>query len=188
MNPSTPNTPNAPHAASPPSRTADAATITGRFGPFSIISYDDIVLASGWTTELEALCAVISPQLRPPKLRVRRDLGAVTRSVQAYDGGDLDAIDDIEVQQRSGPFREQVWQTLRAIPAGVALTYSEVAAKAGSPRAVRAAGSACATNPSALFVPCHRVIGSNGALRGFGYGLQLKAALLAHESRDPSDP
>lgn len=162
-------------------KTADATTFEGRFGPFSIISDGDVVLASGWTEDLERLRAFIAPALRPDELRVRPELGQVTKAVAAYDEGDLGAIDAIEVDHRSGPFIEQAWRLLRAIPPGAPLTYSELAAKAGRPRAIRAAGTACATNPSALFVPCHRVVASNGALHGFGYGLKLKAALLAHE-------
>ncbi len=78
-------------------------------------------------------------------------------------------------------FTLRVWAVLRAIPRGQVLTYAEVAAAAGSPRAAGAAGSACADNPLPLFVPCHRVVGAGGALGGYTGGLPWKRALLALE-------
>jgi methylated-DNA-[protein]-cysteine S-methyltransferase len=75
----------------------------------------------------------------------------------------------------------KVWEVLRAIPYGQTLTYTILATKAGRSRAPRAAGAACALNPVPLIVPCHRAVGSNGSLRGFGGGLAMKEALLAME-------
>src|SRR5262249_48325435 len=79
------------------------------------------------------------------------------------------------------PFRRSVWNTIANIPFGETLTYADVAAISGAPNAYRAAGSACGANPIAIVVPCHRVVGSDGGLHGFGGGLNTKDWLLAHE-------
>ena len=151
-------------------------------GPFTAVVDDDgAVLASGWTAELDELVPLIHPTLRPAELR-RGELGAVGDAVVAYHGGDLSAIDDVPVRQRSGAFLEHAWDVLRTVPAGAPLTYTEYAAKSGRPAAVRGAASACARNAAALFVPCHRVVRTDGSLGGFRWGLEVKRALLAHES------
>ena len=150
-------------------------------GPFTAVVDDDAVLASGWTAELDELVPLIHPTLRPADLR-RGELGAVGDAIVAYHGGDLSAIDDAPVRQRSGAFLEHAWEILRSVPAGAPVTYTEYAAKAGRPAAVRAAASACARNATALFVPCHRVVRTDGSLGGFRWGLPVKQALLAHEA------
>lgn len=79
------------------------------------------------------------------------------------------------------PFQERVWQALRAIPYGETRTYGQIAAAVGNPRACRAVGMANHQNPILLAVPCHRVVGANGGLVGYGAGLDMKEALLALE-------
>lgn len=107
----------------------------------------------------------------------------VAEAVARYAAGEPGALDDVPVAQPGGPFQQRAWAAMRAIPAGGTLTYAELAIAAGSPAAVRAAGSACARNLVAPFVPCHRVLRSGGALGGYYYGLDVKRALLAHEAR-----
>ena len=151
-------------------------------GPFTaVVDADGAVLASGWTAELDDLVPLIHPTLRPADLR-QDELGAVGDAIVAYHGGDLSAIDDVPVRQRSGAFLEHAWDVLRTVPAGAPVTYTEYAAKSGRPAAVRAAASACARNAAALFVPCHRVLRTDGTLGGFRWGLDVKRALLDHES------
>lgn len=158
------------------------ATCDTPFGPFTAVVDDDgAVLASGWTARLDELLPQVHPALRPAAL-VEGDLGAVGEAVRAYHDGDLSAIDGVPVRQRSGAFLEHAWDVLRAVPAGAPVTYTEYAAKAGRPAAVRAAASACARNAAALFVPCHRVLRSDGTLGGFRWGTDLKRNLLTHES------
>jgi methylated-DNA-[protein]-cysteine S-methyltransferase len=110
-------------------------------------------------------------------------LEPVVRAVERYVGGDVTALDDVPVEQPGGPFFQRAWAAMRAIPAGSTATYTELAAAAGNPLAVRAAGSACARNLVAPFVPCHRVLrsGGKGALGGYYFGLDAKRALLTHE-------
>ncbi|WP_249669281.1 methylated-DNA--[protein]-cysteine S-methyltransferase [Cellulomonas hominis] len=108
---------------------------------------------------------------------------AVADAVARYADGDVAALDGVPVEQPGGPFQQRAWLAMRAIAPGGTVTYAELALAAGSPTAVRAAGSACARNLVAPFVPCHRVLRSGGALGGYYYGLDVKRALLAHESR-----
>ena len=88
---------------------------------------------------------------------------------------------DLEVAPHGTPFQQSVWKTLLEIPYGETWSYGELAAKLGKPNASRAVGRANGTNPVALVIPCHRVIGANGTLTGYGGGLDRKRALLALE-------
>ena len=157
-------------------------TLTTPLGPFTTVVDDDgAVLASGWTASLDALLPQVHPSLRPAEL-VEGDLGDAGTAVLAYHDGDLSAIDDVPVRQRSGEFLEHAWDVLRTVPAGAPVTYTEYAAKSGRPAAVRAAAAACARNAAALFVPCHRVLRTDGTLGGFRWGVDVKRRLLDHES------
>jgi len=111
-----------------------------------------------------------------------RDPGGLTSAMRAYFKGDIDAIDRLPVDRTVGtPFQKSVWRALRKIPKGKTITYAELARRIGKPRAVRAAGLANGQNPISIVVPCHRVIGSNGTLTGYGGGLPRKKWLLEHE-------
>jgi len=119
----------------------------------------------------------------PADARLRSAATAgVNEALEAYADGDVDALTAVRVDQPGSPFQQECWSAMRGIRAGVVVTYGELAARAGRPRAHRAAGSACARNAVAPFVPCHRVVASDGSLGGYGYGLDVKHALLAHES------
>lgn len=93
---------------------------------------------------------------------------------------------DIPVRTKGTPFQEKVWAALCRIPYGETRTYGEIAVEAGSPKGARAVGMACDRNPVMLFIPCHRVVGSTGALVGFGGGLDVKEYLLAMEKGNAS--
>lgn len=108
--------------------------------------------------------------------------GPVADAVAAYGDGDLSALDAVPVAQPGGPFHQLAWRALRAVPAGSTTSYTGLAAAAGRATAVRAAGSSCARNLIALFVPCHRVLRSDGTLGGYLYGLHVKERLLRHEN------
>jgi methylated-DNA-[protein]-cysteine S-methyltransferase len=158
------------------------STLDTRLGPFTAVVDDSgAVLASGWTAALDDLLPLIHPTLRPDA-PVEGDLGPVGDAITRYHDGDLSAIDDVPVRQRSGGFLEHAWAVLRTVPAGAPVTYTEYAAKSGRPAAVRAAASACARNAAALFVPCHRVLRTDGTLGGFRWGVEVKQRLLDHES------
>ena len=106
--------------------------------------------------------------------------GAVTR-LRRYFAGETAALDDQPLDPIGTAFQRAVWSALRRIPAGATRSYAELARAIGRPRAVRAVGAANGANPLALFVPCHRVIASDGSLHGYGGGLDRKRWLLAHE-------
>ena len=106
--------------------------------------------------------------------------GAIGRLAEYFDGR-LDALDDVEVELNGTAFQQRVWKALRGIRAGSTSTYAALAAGVGAPSAVRAVGAANGANPVAVIVPCHRVIGSNGRLTGYGGGLDRKEWLLRHE-------
>ncbi|MFB9907291.1 methylated-DNA--[protein]-cysteine S-methyltransferase [Allokutzneria oryzae] len=162
--------------------TAYAATVDTPIGPFTAITAEDgVVLASGWTGAVDDLLVVISPSLRPSEVTPRAELGVVTKAILDYHAGQLDAVADVPVRQRSGEFREHAWNVLRTVPAGKPVTYADYAALAGRPQAVRAAASACARNAAALFVPCHRVLRTGGGIGGFRWGVEAKRWLLDHE-------
>jgi len=82
---------------------------------------------------------------------------------------------------RGSAFQQRVWQALQQIPPGQTLSYSELATRIGAPKAVRAVASACAANPLAVAVPCHRAVRSDGGLAGYRWGLERKRALLKRE-------
>jgi methylated-DNA-[protein]-cysteine S-methyltransferase len=100
--------------------------------------------------------------------------------MRRYNDGDIDALDEAPILQHGPDFRMRAWAAMRTIPAGEVLTYGDLASHAGNPGAARAAGTACALNTVMLFVPCHRIVASNG-IGGYAYGLEFKRALLLHE-------
>lgn len=161
-------------------------------GPFTLVVDGDAVLASGWTDDADALLALVHPRLRPGTTRPAgaSDAGAqgAVAAVAAYYAGDLDAPARVPVRQQSADFRTHVWEVLRTIEPGEVVTYADVSARAGKPGAARAAAGACAMNAAALFVPCHRVVRSDGSLGGFRYGTVLKDRLLAREASASTPP
>ena len=105
----------------------------------------------------------------------------VLARLEAYFAGDLASIDGIPVESAGTPFQRRVWRALRKVPAGQTWTYARLAARIGHPAAVRAVGAANGLNPVSIAVPCHRLVGSDGSLTGYGGGLHRKAWLLRHE-------
>jgi O-6-methylguanine DNA methyltransferase len=105
----------------------------------------------------------------------------IRRALDAYFDGDFAALDDIRVATGGTMFQRAVWKALRGIEPGTTKTYGQLAAELGRPMASRAVGAANGANPIAIVVPCHRVIGSNGALTGYAGGLPRKQWLLGHE-------
>ena len=118
-----------------------------------------------------------------------RDDGALAEPIaqlEAYFAGELREF-DLELAPRGTPFQLSVWHALAEIPYGETTSYAALAEHIGRPKACRAVGAANGANPLPIVLPCHRVIGSNGALVGFGGGLDVKAALLDAERRRVSD-
>jgi methylated-DNA-[protein]-cysteine S-methyltransferase len=114
-------------------------------------------------------------ELQQARLPVQR------RALEAYFDGRIDALEGLEVDVGGTTFQSSVWRALRSVKPGRTASYADIARRIGKPAAVRAVGLANGSNPVSLIVPCHRVIGSNGSLTGYGGGLDRKRWLLAHE-------
>jgi methylated-DNA-[protein]-cysteine S-methyltransferase len=117
----------------------------------------------------------------PGEPHANGSLDAVRAVLAQYFGGDVAALDTVGVELKGTAFQVRVWKALRGIPAGTTISYQDLARRIGEPAAVRAVGAANGANPVAVIVPCHRVIGADGSLTGYGGGLQRKQWLLSHE-------
>lgn len=152
------------------------------FGELSVLvtPADGVVRASGFRRVADLAMGMA----HPPSGRDWEfgDMPQVDDVLGRWLAGDGDALRDVPVEQPGGPFFQEVWRAMREIPGGTTISYQELAADAGRPRAMRAAGTACARNGVSPFVPAHRVVKSGGQLGRYGRdGEGLKAALLAHE-------
>ena len=144
--------------------------------------------ALGWTDGHVRMERHLRRLAAPTHVTITRapDPGGLTTALLAYFAGDLTAIDDLPVALDGTDFQRTVWRALREIPCGETWSYLDLARRIGNPAAVRAVGLANGANPIGVVIPCHRVIGSNGTLTGYGGGLERKRWLLAHERRAPS--
>ncbi|CAB4714300.1 MAG: methylated-DNA--[protein]-cysteine S-methyltransferase [Actinobacteria bacterium] len=110
-----------------------------------------------------------------------KSIPVISQLINDYFDGDLNAINAIKVRQPGASFSQAAWKVMRKVSAGKVISYSDLADKAGSSAAVRAAGSACANNAIMLVVPCHRIVKTGGALGNYAYGVDKKEWLLSHE-------
>ncbi|MBW8812404.1 MAG: methylated-DNA--[protein]-cysteine S-methyltransferase [Caulobacterales bacterium] len=140
---------------------------------------DGVLRAFNWTDYEPQMLAWIAK--RYPKVSLVEGEGPLRAAFAAYFAGQVDAFEDVAWEGVGTAFQRRVWQELCAIPAGETISYATLAQRIGRPTAVRAVGLANGSNPVALIVPCHRVIGSNGSLTGYGGGLHRKRWLLQHE-------
>ncbi|HJV91109.1 MAG TPA: methylated-DNA--[protein]-cysteine S-methyltransferase [Holophagaceae bacterium] len=132
-------------------------------------------LEDRWRRDLKVRHGADLP-LEPARGRSR-----AAEALEAYFAGDLTALDALPVEPGGTAFQRAVWSALREIPPGTRLTYAQIAARLGRPAALRAVGHANGANPISLVIPCHRLVGADGSLTGYGGGLDRKAWLLAHE-------
>jgi methylated-DNA-[protein]-cysteine S-methyltransferase len=134
----------------------------------------------------DAVCHVLfengkyGPATREGWTRDANAVRAAREQLLAYFAGER-RVFDLPLRPAGTPFQLQVWEALREIPFGATRSYSDVARRIGSPKSVRAVGAANGRNPLPIIVPCHRVIGSNGTMTGFGGGIPVKQFLLVHE-------
>jgi methylated-DNA-[protein]-cysteine S-methyltransferase len=139
------------------------------------------------TSDDGSLCGVFMHEQRHlkriPATYVRDDLGLAyaVEQLNAYFAGELRDF-DLPLKMRGTEFQRRVWAALREIPYGETISYGELARWVGNPKASRAVGLANGRNPVAIVVPCHRVIGADGSLTGYGGGLERKVWLLEHEA------
>jgi methylated-DNA-[protein]-cysteine S-methyltransferase len=160
-------------------------------GSFTVVADGDgRLVAAGWTDD--ATDGRMAGRLRIFASRCDAEFvrasnpGGLSAALAAYFAGDLAAIEKLPVSESAGtPFQRSVWRALRGIPCGESRSYGDIAREIGRPSAVRAVGLANGSNPICIVVPCHRVIGSNGKLVGYGGGVERKRWLLTHEKHAP---
>jgi len=155
-------------------------TLKTPVGALSLISREHILIAAGFTSQ-DKLLASISKQERQLESKKVNQIPIITDLVSDYFDGDLRALDGIKVDQEGEKFSQSAWRVMRKVSPGKTISYADLAKRAGSDDAVRAAGSACARNLIALVVPCHRIVKTGGALGNYAYGLRYKEWLLKHE-------
>jgi methylated-DNA-[protein]-cysteine S-methyltransferase len=148
-----------------------------------VVDREGRLQAVEWADAEERLAAVLRRRfgatLDAPA--ATRDPFGLTSALAAYFAGELRAIDRLPIGEGGTPFQRRVWAALRTIPAGTTATYGAFAARIGRPTAIRAVGHANGANPVSVVVPCHRLVGADGSLTGYGGGLERKRWLLAHE-------
>ena len=152
-------------------------------GAIRAATRDGVLCALAFTDRWDPLAARLARRFGAIELRAAHDPGGVATVLRRYLDGDAAAIDALSVDTGGTPFQERVWRALRDIPYGTTISYGELARRVGEPTAVRAVGAANGANPICIVVPCHRVIGADGSLTGYGGGLPRKRWLLAHEAK-----
>jgi methylated-DNA-[protein]-cysteine S-methyltransferase len=161
-------------------RTLEVATLDSPVGPLGLAAEDGVLIAvtfegltplRAWSGRVLGPCAWVEVS----------DPAGVSAVLRRFFSGDVDAIARIPVRLHGTAFQRRAWEALRRIPAGKTWSYRRLAQEIGDPKATRAVGAANGQNPIALVLPCHRVIGKGGELRGYGGGLDRKRWLLAHE-------
>ena len=149
-------------------------------GLLYLISSEDVLLGAGFRS-FEDLLERMDPDDSSLEAKNVKTIPIISDLIADYFAGDFSALGGIKVRQPGEKFSQAIWKAMRKIPAGKTLSYSDLAARAGSPAAVRAAGTACGRNLIAPIIPCHRIIKSGGALGNYGSGLETKDWLLRHE-------
>jgi methylated-DNA-[protein]-cysteine S-methyltransferase len=146
-----------------------------------VTDVDGVLRALDWDDHEPRMRELLRLQYGAITLKVACAPAAVRSALSAYFKGDLDRLKDVKWRAAGTPFQRKVWTALPKIPAGSTLSYGALAAKIGSPLAMRAVGHANGANPLSVVVPCHRLIGANGSLVKYGGGLERKRWLLRHE-------
>ncbi len=159
------------HIASP---LGDMIIVTDEQGALRALEWTDL------DTRMDRL---LSRQYKGLELVLRKAKAPppIVSALSAYFSGQLNALDGLATSMGGTPFQRSVWQALRTIPVGQTRSYRDIAIAIGNPKGVRAIGLANGANPIGIVVPCHRVIGANGTLTGYGGGLNRKEWLLKHE-------
>lgn len=150
-------------------------------GTLNLIAHEDVLLGANLST-LSALKASLDEEDRIREIKEMKSIPIISELISDYFDGDLSALDAIKVRQPGAHFSQAAWKAMRKVKAGKTLSYADLAERAGSAAAVRAAGSACAKNAIVLVVPCHRIVKTGGSLGNYAYGLNKKEWLLRFEA------
>lgn len=155
-------------------------SISSPIGKLFLVTHNDVVLGLN-LSGIDDLVATLDADLQ--KLKVTKEVrpSLATEALTDYFDGNLQALNSIKVRQRGGDFSQAAWSGMRKIKAGKTESYGQLAKRAGSPDAARAAGSACAKNKIVVIVACHRIINGDGTLGAYGPGAEKKLWLLRHE-------
>ena len=150
-------------------------------GQLTCLVRDEILVAVAFDGDKGGTIGKVRRRFANEDVRKVRESAGVRAAFDKYFAGDVNALDTLRVDPGGTPFQAKVWAALRKIAAGKTWSYEELAKRVGSPAAVRAVGAANGANPIPLVLPCHRVIGKNGKLVGYGGGMDRKVWLLRHE-------
>lgn len=162
-------------------RQLHSARVDSPLGALVLATTDEALCALDFADASARMHALLEARYGAFELAPAGDpLGCATR-LRAYLDGELGALDDIPVETGGTPFQRRVWSALREIAPGTTESYAGLARRVGRPSAARAVGAANARNPVALVLPCHRVVGADGALTGYAGGVERKRWLLRHE-------
>lgn len=164
-----------------------STTMSSPIGKLYILSRGATILGLNLSGFQDLLSSLSNKELEE-KIGKASKISGITEKLEDYFDGDLKAINSIKVKQPGGDFSQAAWSSMRKIKAGTMESYADLAYRAGSPAAVRAAGSACAKNKVALIIPCHRIIKSGGAIGAYGWGVEKKVWLLEHEGAIRQEP
>jgi methylated-DNA-[protein]-cysteine S-methyltransferase len=150
-----------------------------------VADQDGYLRAVDWTDHEERMLRLLRHHYGAHGFRLEsgRNPHGFADAMRRYFAGDLGALDALPVATAGTAFQREVWQALREIPLGKTMSYGELARQIGKPGAIRAVGLANGANPVGVIVPCHRVIGADGSLTGYGGGIERKRWLLQHEAR-----
>ena len=149
-------------------------------GTLNLIADGELLLGANLSS-FRALKGGLDSIYRGVEIKEVKRIPVISDLISDYFDGDLSAINGVKVSQPGGSFSQAAWKAMRHVRAGRVLSYADLAKNAGSPKAVRAAGSACAKNAIVLVVPCHRIVKTGGALGNYAYGINQKEWLLRHE-------
>jgi methylated-DNA-[protein]-cysteine S-methyltransferase len=156
------------------------ASTTTPIGTLNLVADGELLLGANLSS-IRALKAGLDSIYQGSDFKEVRKIPVISDLIADYFDGDLNAINGIKVSQPGGSFSQSAWKAMRRIRAGKVISYADLAKSSGSPKAVRAAGSACAKNAIVLVVPCHRIVKTGGALGNYAYGVNKKEWLLNHE-------
>jgi len=159
----------------------DQATLLSPIGPLAFAVAGGTLLRLDLRGDAARLRRDVEGRFGDVTIHECEDPGGVASRLGRYFRGDLQALEDVAVDPGGTDFQRDVWLKLREIPAGRTWSYADLARAVGRPAAVRAVGAANGANPIPLVLPCHRVIGTDGRLTGYGGGLPRKEWLLHHE-------
>ncbi len=149
-------------------------------GNLNLLSDDQVLLGVNLST-ISALKANLEDIYFGKEIKSVKSIPVISDLISDYFDGDIGAINAIKVRQPGAKFSQEAWKAMRKVSGGKVISYSDLAKRAGSADAIRAAGSACAKNAIMLVVPCHRIVKTGGALGNYAYGISKKVWLLSHE-------